>query len=78
MVRILVAIIRLTVKLGLQCHLGLILLQLLRTEQISIPDEQESQAKSIWQTLVMIPARNLRKWIPNIHLFTTLSPRDSQ
>ena len=76
---ILIAIIRLTTCLGMQGHLGLMLLHALETEELE--DESGTGDPSyvgILRTISMIPTKLIWNWVPKIHHLTRVCPKPDQ
>ena len=72
---ILVTIIRLTIDLGMQEHLGLMLLHALETEEEKgEPDAQDPSYMGILRTISLIPSKLIWDWVPKIHSLTKVCP----
>ena len=72
----LITILRLTVRLGLQCHLGVMVLQALETEEeLSVDGIRVDPLKTmVMRSIDTIPVQTLWQWTPNIYGLIQLSP----
>ena len=70
--------LRLAVKLGAQCQLGVLILHLTKPTQKMGEDPSPEISTGICRAIVMIPTRMLWKWVPNIHSLISLGPRPSK
>ena len=70
--------LRLAVKLGAQCQLGVLILHFTKPSQETVEDPSPEISTGICRAIAMIPTRMLWKWVPNIHSLTSLGPRPSK
>ena len=70
--RILILVVSLVVKLGAQCHLGLVLIQFL-SKNIWDPQEIGETDTEAVSVITMIPTRAVWRWIPNMYWLRRLS-----
>ena len=78
MAHIILIALRLSIKLGAQCQLGVMMLHL--TKPIQEPGEEPYPETSmgICRAIAMIPTKDLWKWVPNIHSLMSLGPKPSK
>ena len=78
MANIILIALRLAVKLGAQCQLGVLILHLTKPTQEMGEDPSPEISTGICRAIAMIPTKMLWKWVPNIHSLISLGPRPSQ
>ena len=78
MANIILIALRLAVKLGAQCQLGVLILHLIKPTQEMGEDPSPEVSTGICRAIAMIPTRMLWKWVPNIHSLVSLGPRPSK
>ena len=78
MANIILIALRLAVKLGAQCQLGVLILHLIKPTQEVGEDSSPEISTGICRAIAMIPTRMLWKWVPNIHSLMSLGPRPSK
>ena len=78
MANIILIALRLAVKLGAQCQLGVLILHLTKPSQEMVEDPSPELSTGICRAIAMIPTKMLWKWVPNIHSLTSLGPRPSK
>ena len=78
MANIILIALRLAVKLGAQCQLGVLILHLTKPTQEMGEDPSPEISTGICRAIAMIPTRMLWKWVPNIHSLISLGPRPSK
>ena len=78
MANIILIALRLAVKLGAQCQLGVLILHLTKPTQELGEDPSPEISTGICRAIAMIPTRMLWKWVPNIHSLISLGPRPSK
>ena len=78
MANIILIALRLPVKLGAQCQLGVLLLHQAKPSQEmgELPSPEVSMG--VCRAIAMIPTRTLWKWVPNIHNLISLGPKPSK
>ena len=67
MANIILIALRLAVKLGAQCQLGVLILHLTKPIQEMGEDTSPEISTGICRAIAMIPTKMLWKWVPNIH-----------
>ena len=72
MTRIFILVISLVVKLGAQCHMGLVLLQFL-AKNIWNPKDIGDTDTEVVAVITAIPTRSVWRWIPNMYWLRRLS-----
>ena len=70
--------LRLSVKLGAQCQLGVLMLHLTKPIQEMGEDPSPETSMGICRAIAMIPTKMLWKWVPNIHSLVSLGPKPSK
>ena len=78
MAQILIAAVRLTIHMGMQCHLGLMLLHVLETrmeEDVGKQEPDDSSYIGVLRAISMIPSTSLWDWIPSAHNLTRVCPK---
>ena len=78
MANIILIALRLAVKLGAQCQLGVLILHLTKPTQDVGEDLSPEVSTGICRAIAMIPTKSLWKWVPNIHSLISLRPRPSK
>ena len=68
----LLALVKLTVQLGLQFHMGVILTHCLTTGFWNKEDFATSRLSEVVNVILLIPIRTIWTWIPNVFSFTCL------
>ena len=68
----LLALVKLTVQLGLQFHMGVILTHCLTTGFWNKEDFTTSRLLEVVNVILLIPIRTIWTWIPNVFSFTCL------
>ena len=68
----LLALVRLTVQLGLQFHMGVILTHCLSTGFWNKESLTSSRLAEVVNVILVIPIRTIWTWIPNVFSFTCL------
>ena len=68
----LIALVKLTVQLGLQFHMGVILTHCLTTGLWNKEDFTISRLMEVVNVILLIPVRTIWTWIPNVFAFTCL------
>ena len=71
-VHMLLALVRLTVQLGLQFHMGVILTHCLSTGFWNKENLTSSRVVEVVNVILVIPIRTIWTWIPNVFSFTCL------
>ena len=70
--RMLISLVKLTVQLGLQFHMGVILTHCLTTGFWTREDITISRLMEVVDVILLIPAQTIWTWIPNVFSFTCL------
>ena len=70
--------LRLSVKLGAQCQLGVLMLHLTKPSQEMGEIPSPDISMGVCRAIAMIPTKMLWKWVPNIHSLTSLGPKPSK
>ena len=78
MANIILIALRLSVKLGAQCQLGVLMLHLTKPIQEMGEDPSPEVSMGICRAIAMIPTKMLWKWVPNIHSLVSLGPKPSK
>ena len=78
MANIILIALRLSVKLGAQCQLGVLMLHLTKPIQEMGEEPSSEISLGICRAIAMIPTKMLWKWVPNIHSLVSLGPRPSK
>ena len=78
MANIILIALRLAVKLGAQCQLGMLILHLTKPPQEMVEDPSPELSTGVCRAIAMIPTKMLWKWVPNIHSLSSLGPRSSK
>ena len=78
MANIILIALRLSVKLGAQCQLGVLMLHLTKPIQEMGADPSPEASMGICRAIAMIPTKMLWKWVPNIHSLVSLGPKPSK
>ena len=78
MANIILIALRLAVKMGAPCQLGVLVLHLLKPTQEIGEDSSPEISTGICRAIAMIPTKMLWKWVPNIHSLMSLGPRPSK
>ena len=77
MANIILIALRLAVKLGAQCQLGVLILHLIKPTEEMAETRPSDISTGICRAIAMIPTKMLWKWVPNIHSLVSLGPRPS-
>ena len=67
--------LRLSVKLGAQCQLGVLMLHLTKPSQETGEEPSPNISMGVCRAIAMIPTKMLWKWVPNIHSLISLGPK---
>ena len=78
MANIILIALRLAVKLGAQCQLGVLILHLTKPTQEMGEYPSPEISMGICRAIAMIPTKMLWKWVPNIHSLISVGPRPSK
>ena len=78
MANIILIALRLSVRLGAQCQLGVLMLHLTKPIQEMGEEPSSETSLGICRAIAMIPTKMLWKWVPNIYSLVSLGPRPSK
>ena len=78
MANIILITLRLSVKLGAQCQLGVLMLHLTKPTQEMGEAPSPDVSMGVCRAIAMIPTKMLWKWVPNIHSLISLGPKPSK
>ena len=71
-IHIFLALVRLTVRLGLQLHIGVILTHCMTSEFWNMKDSSTSRLAEVVNAILVIPVQTIWAWIPNVFSFSYL------
>ena len=78
MASIILTALTLSVKLGAQCQLGVLMLHLTKPSQEMGETPSPDISMGVCRAIAMIPTTMLWKWVPNIHSLVSLGPKPSK
>ena len=78
MANIILIALRLSVKLGAQCQLGVLMVHLTKPSQEMGENPSPDISMGVCRAIAMIPTKMLWKWAPNIHSLISLGPKPSK
>ena len=78
MANIILIALRLAVKLGAQCQLGVLILHLTKLTQEMGEHPSPEISMGICRAIAMIPTKMLWKWVPNVHSLISVGPGPSK